>query len=109
MFSVTGLEFSFTEAPDSMKSVLQACWQLTVTAGNLFVVLIAYLKIFDAQSSEFFMFTGLMCINVVIISMMAKRFRYRDLAPPPPVRRRSSLDDRAPAAVGVENRAFDDE
>lgn len=49
-----------------------------------------------------------MCINVVVFSMMAKRFRYRKVAPPP-VRRRSSQLDRAPAAVGVENRAFDDE
>lgn len=28
MFSVTGLEFSFTQAPNSMKSVLQAAWLL---------------------------------------------------------------------------------
>lgn len=28
MFSVTGLEFSFTQAPQSMKSVLQAAWLL---------------------------------------------------------------------------------
>lgn len=28
MFSVTGLEFSFTQAPNSMKSVLQATWLL---------------------------------------------------------------------------------
>lgn len=26
MFSVTGLEFAFTQAPESLKSVLQACW-----------------------------------------------------------------------------------
>ena len=28
MFSVTGLEFAFTQAPDSMKSVIQAFWMV---------------------------------------------------------------------------------
>lgn len=40
MFSVTGLEFSFTQAPESMKSVIQGCWLLTVAFGNLIVVII---------------------------------------------------------------------
>ena len=41
MFSVTGLEFSYSQAPMSMKSVLQAGWLLTVAIGNLFVVIVA--------------------------------------------------------------------
>merc|ERR1719431_2048360 len=41
MFSVTGLEFSFSQAPDSMKSVLQAAWLLTTAFGNVIVILIA--------------------------------------------------------------------
>lgn len=40
MFSVTGLEFSFTQAPESMKSVIQGCWLLTVAFGNVIVVII---------------------------------------------------------------------
>lgn len=49
MFSVTGLEFSFTQAPQSMKSVLQACWLLSVAIGNMLVVVIAELKYFKTQ------------------------------------------------------------
>lgn len=37
MFSVTGLEFSFTQAPQSMKSVLQAAWLLVSTSYSLFI------------------------------------------------------------------------
>lgn len=51
MFSVTGLEFSFTQAPSSMKSVLQACWLLSVAIGNMLVVVIAELKLFESQVS----------------------------------------------------------
>ena len=49
MFSITGLEFSFTQAPQSMKSVLQACWLLSVAIGNMLVVVIAELKFFESQ------------------------------------------------------------
>lgn len=49
MFSVTGLEFAFTQAPISMKSLLQATWLLTTAVGNLIVVIIT-----AAGSSTFF-------------------------------------------------------
>lgn len=77
MFSVTGLGFSFTQAPESMKSVLQACWLLTVAFGNIFVVIIAELKFFKSQASEFFLFFGLMAVDVVIFIVLAMRYVYR--------------------------------
>lgn len=51
MFSITGLEFSYSQAPVSMKSVLQACWLLTTAIGNLIVVIIESAEIFEAQVS----------------------------------------------------------
>ncbi|KAI2804751.1 hypothetical protein BLOT_003739 [Blomia tropicalis] len=71
MFSITGLEFSYSQAPQSMKSVLQACWLLTVAFGNLIVAVIADLKIFNEQSYEFFFFSGLMIIDIAIFAIMA--------------------------------------
>jgi solute carrier family 15 (oligopeptide transporter), member 1 len=53
MFSVTGLEFAFTQAPASMKSVLTAAWLLTVAFGNLIVVIVAEAKAFESQASIF--------------------------------------------------------
>lgn len=52
MFSVTGLQFAFTQAPKSMKSLLQAGWLLTVAFGNLIVVIISEVSIFDRQVSR---------------------------------------------------------
>lgn len=74
MFSVTGLEFSYAQAPPSMKSVLQACWLLTVAFGNVIVVIIAEAALFDSQASEFFLFAGLMFIDMLIFMFMAYRY-----------------------------------
>ncbi|XP_016996958.2 peptide transporter family 1 isoform X1 [Drosophila takahashii] len=71
MFSVTGLEFSYAQAPPSMKSVLQACWLLTVAFGNVIVVIIAEAALFESQASEFFLFAGLMFADMLIFMVMA--------------------------------------
>src|SRR6201999_2746477 len=39
LVSATGLEFAYSQAPPSMKGVLMAFWSLTVTVGNLWVLL----------------------------------------------------------------------
>jgi len=52
MFSITGLQFAFTQAPESMKSLLQAAWLLSVAFGNLIVVLVTQVKFFKRQVSE---------------------------------------------------------
>ncbi|MCH2114140.1 MAG: POT family MFS transporter [Pirellulales bacterium] len=36
MISITGLEFSYTQAPKKMKSVVMALWLFSVSLGNLF-------------------------------------------------------------------------
>ena len=79
MFSVTGLEFSFTQAPSSMKSVLQAFWLLTVTFGNIFVVIIAKIKLFETQAGEFFLYSGLMALNIILFIFLAKKYKYRSV------------------------------
>lgn len=75
MFSVTGLEFSYSQAPVAMKSVLQACWLLTVAFGNVVVVIIAELALFDSQASEFFLFAGLMFADMLLFMYMAYRYK----------------------------------
>ena len=73
MFSVTGLEFSYSQAPASMKSVVQAAWLLTVAFGNIIVILVAEAKLFSEQASEFFMFAGLMLIDTLVFIILAWR------------------------------------
>ncbi|EOB15380.1 Solute carrier family 15 member 1 [Nosema bombycis CQ1] len=45
MLNMTGLEFAYSEAPDTMKTLILSCWLLTVTLGNFFVILYSSLDI----------------------------------------------------------------
>merc|ERR1712117_743743 len=76
MFSVTGLEFSYSQAPDSMKSVLQAAWLLTVAFGNIIVIIVAEAKAFDSRASEFFML-----VDMGIFMWLAWRYTPRYVRP----------------------------
>lgn len=76
MFSVTGLEFSYSQAPKSMKSVMQAAWLLTTAFGNLIVVIIESAQIFEDESSNFFLYAGLMLVDMLIFALMAMKYKY---------------------------------
>ena len=76
MFSVTGLEFAYSQAPATMKSLLQACWLLTVAFGNVIVVIIAEAKIFHSQAHEFFLFAALMVVDMAVFGYLAIRYKY---------------------------------
>ena len=43
LVSITGLEFSYTQAPNRMKSLIMALWLLTVALGNQFVSVLNFL------------------------------------------------------------------
>lgn len=75
MYSVTGLQFSYTQAPESMRSVLQGCWQLTVGVGNLLVTIIVGAKFFNSQTYEFALFAGLMFVDMGVFMWLAIRYK----------------------------------
>jgi len=78
MFSVTIMDFSYSQAPVSMKSVMQSAWLLTVFFGNLIDVIVAASKIFDEQWKEFFFFAGLMFVDMMVFSYLAYKYTPAD-------------------------------
>ncbi|XP_046803932.1 solute carrier family 15 member 1 [Lucilia cuprina] len=71
LLSIPGLQFAFTQAPASMKSVVTAAWFINNAFGNLIVVLITELNIFPTQSDEFFFYAILMIVAIVIYTFLA--------------------------------------
>ena len=76
MFSITGLEFAYSQSPTSMKSCIMAAWLLTVSVGNLIVVIFAEARFFYNMANEFFFFSGLLMVVVLIFAVMAQFYTY---------------------------------
>lgn len=72
------LNFSYTEAPASMKSVMMAFMYLTVAGGCLIVVLISGVAFFDSQAYEFLFFAAIMFIDIFFFALLATRYKYVD-------------------------------
>ncbi|XP_043929623.1 solute carrier family 15 member 2-like [Protopterus annectens] len=77
MFSITGLEFSYSQAPISMKAVLTGGWLLTVAFGNVIVLIVAQAGSLE-QWAEFVLFAVLLLVVSIIFAIMGYFYRYVD-------------------------------
>ncbi|XP_031438945.1 solute carrier family 15 member 1b [Clupea harengus] len=80
VFSVTGLEFSYSQAPSNMKSVLQAGWLLTVAVGNIIVLIIAEAAQLPEKWAEYILFASLLVAVCIVFAIMAYYYKYEDPA-----------------------------
>ncbi|NXH75929.1 S15A1 protein, partial [Hydrobates tethys] len=78
VFSVTGLEFSYSQAPSNMKAVLQAGWLLTVAVGNIIVLIVAGASKLSEQWAEYVLFAALLLVVCIIFAVMAYFYTYID-------------------------------
>uniref|UniRef100_A0A8C0V4P1 Solute carrier family 15 member 1-like n=1 Tax=Cyanistes caeruleus TaxID=156563 RepID=A0A8C0V4P1_CYACU len=78
LFSVSGLEFSYSQAPSNMKSVLQAGWLLTVAVGNIIVLIVTGASTIKEQWAEYVLFAALLLAVCIIFAIMASFYTYID-------------------------------
>ncbi|NXX96720.1 S15A1 protein, partial [Centropus bengalensis] len=78
VFSVTGLEFSYSQAPSNMKAVLQAGWLLTVAVGNIIVLIVAGASKLSEQWAEYVLFAALLLVVCIVFAVMAYFYTYID-------------------------------
>jgi len=69
LVSVTGLEFSYTQAPRSMRSTIMSIWFLTIMLGNLLTFLVQFVRLSGAAYFGFF-----------ALLMLAAAFGFRTMA-----------------------------
>lgn len=75
MFSITGFAFSYEQAPDNMKSVVQAFLLLTFAFGNFIVLFTVKIQFFDSLAKEFLLFSGVMFAGVLVFIGLAYNFK----------------------------------
>jgi POT family proton-dependent oligopeptide transporter len=81
LVSVTGLEFSYTQAPRAMRSTIMSFWFLAIALGNLLTVIV--IKVVPLQGAAYFwFFSGLMLLAALAFRWVARRYRPVAEAPP---------------------------
>ena len=74
LVSVTGLEFSYTQAPRAMRSTIMSLWFLTVFLGNLLTALVTEAVTLEG-ASYFWLFAALMLGAAIAFRAVARRYR----------------------------------
>jgi POT family proton-dependent oligopeptide transporter len=82
MVSITGLEFSYTQAPKKMKSIVMAAWLFAVALGNQFTAILNFLipvlkhMGLDLEHAAYFrFFTVLMVVTAIVFALFARFYR----------------------------------
>jgi proton-dependent oligopeptide transporter, POT family len=90
LVSATGLEFAYSQAPAAMKSAIMAFWSLSVTVGNLWVLLVNAAVRNDAvtqaikqsglgvMSFQMFFFAGFAFLAALAFGLYAARYTVVD-------------------------------
>ncbi|HSD20325.1 MAG TPA: MFS transporter, partial [Anaeromyxobacter sp.] len=74
LVSVTGLEFSYTQAPKAMRSTIMSLWFLTIALGNLLTAVLTRLVSLEG-AAYFWLFSGLMLVAAFAFREVARRYR----------------------------------
>lgn len=81
MVSITCLEFSYTQAPRTMKSFVMAFFMLSIAAGNLFTSVVNFIiegadgESVLAGADYYLFFSGLMLVTAVLFTLLARGYR----------------------------------
>jgi POT family proton-dependent oligopeptide transporter len=74
MVSITALEFAYTQAPKTMKSIIMALFLLSVSAGNAFAAIVHWFianpdgttKLHGAAYYNFYALLSIGCVGIFI-------------------------------------------
>lgn len=90
LVSATGLEFAYSQAPQSMKGVVMSFWNLTTTVGNLWVLIANAAVRNDTVTShigdtglsvaafQMFFFAAFALVAAAVFVWYARRYRVVD-------------------------------
>uniref|UniRef100_A0A1I7ZFA5 Solute carrier family 15 member 2 n=1 Tax=Steinernema glaseri TaxID=37863 RepID=A0A1I7ZFA5_9BILA len=78
LFSITGLEFSYSQANPNMKSVLQAMWLMTTFFGNIIDMLISGSHVVKEPATEFFFYAFMLTFVIGIFILIARNYTYAE-------------------------------
>ena len=76
LISITCLEFSYTQAPNTMKSIIMGFFMLSIAIGNTFTMTINnFIISVDDGASFFFFFAKIMLLTALLFIFVVKYFK----------------------------------
>jgi proton-dependent oligopeptide transporter, POT family len=85
MVSITCLEFSYTQAPKNMKSLVMGIYYMSVSLGNAFTALVNFFIQNEDGSSKlegasyYLFFSGLMFVTAVLFIVVAMKYQEKTI------------------------------
>ncbi|KAF8787159.1 Solute carrier family 15 member 2 like protein [Argiope bruennichi] len=80
MFAISGISFTYTEAPASMKSIVLAVWFFIFGTGNVYLLIIkSFIHVFEV-SNQYFIFAAIMFLDMLVFTIMAHFYKYANEA-----------------------------
>ena len=83
LVSITGLEFAYSQAPVTMKSVCQAAWLFTVAVGNLVVVIVTQINPLNymrdlkhRDAYNYLLYSGILLLALALYGFLASGYAY---------------------------------
>lgn len=73
---VAVISFVYTQAPESMKSVMTAFVYLTIAFGSLIVITVSGTNFIESQFYEYIFYASLMFINTIVFMILASRYQF---------------------------------
>jgi len=76
LVSITCLEFSYTQAPNTMKSIIMGFFMLSVAIGNTFTITVnTFITNINDGASFFFFFAKIMFLTAILFMFVVKFFK----------------------------------
>ena len=78
LVSITCLEFSYTQAPKTMKSLIMGCFMLSIAFGNTFTMIVNnFITNINDGASFFYFFAIVMLITALLFLLVVKFYKHK--------------------------------
>ncbi|XP_058801497.1 solute carrier family 15 member 2-like [Phymastichus coffea] len=77
MVNVLVMEFTYSQAPASMKAILQSYWIFVSFFGNVLIIVVSKTRIFERKMHELFFYAIFMTTSGIVFGILAIFYKYR--------------------------------
>ncbi|XP_023212175.1 peptide transporter family 2-like [Centruroides sculpturatus] len=76
--AISIIEFAYNEAPENMKSIVQAFLFLNAAFANFIILIIQQLKFLTEESYKLFFYFGLGILDITVLIVLSYNYKYRN-------------------------------